>query len=133
MLQTVQADASREVDFEKQPGLINVAPINVERELQMIVDRLIKTYTPQQVILFGSFAYGTPDQDSDLDLLILKDTKESPLRRRLTVRRLVAQPERRIPFSPLVLTPEELANRLALGDPFYQEILRSGKVLYATN
>ena len=99
--------------------------------LQEILQRLIEGYAPQQVILFGSFAYGQPDEDSDIDLLIVKETYESPLERRLHVRRLVSRPERRVPFSPLVVTPDELATRLAMYAPFYQDILHHGKVLYA--
>ena len=104
-----------------------------ETELQTIVQRLIAAYQPQQIILFGSLAYGTPNPDSDIDLLIVKETLETPLQRRVAVRRLVAQAERRIPFSPLVLTPQEFAQRLSLGDPFYQMIAAQGKVLYGRN
>jgi predicted nucleotidyltransferase len=101
--------------------------------IQQIVHRLIEAYQPQQIILYGSLVYGEPNEDSDIDLLIIKDTTETPLARRVQVRRLVSDPERRIPFSPLVLTPDELSARLALGDPFYQEILSRGKMLYARN
>jgi len=103
----------------------------VQRTIEQIAQRLIESYQPQQIILFGSMAYGEPSDDSDIDLLVVKETAESPLERRLRVRRLVADPRRRIPFSPLVLTPDELARRLAAGDAFYQEIVRRGKVLYA--
>jgi len=101
-----------------------------QHAIQRIIRRLIADYQPQQIILFGSLAYGEPDSDSDIYLLVVKDTSETPLERRLNVRRLVADPERRIPFSPLVLTPDELAHRLNLGDAFYQEIVRRGKALY---
>ena len=99
--------------------------------VQQIVHRLVDRYQPQQIILFGSLAYGEPNADSDIDLLIIKETHEPPLARRIRVRQLVFDPERRIPFSPLVLTPEELSYRLSIGDPFYREILERGKVLYA--
>jgi len=99
--------------------------------VQQIVARLIESYQPQRVILYGSLAYGEPNEDSDIDLLIIKETAAPPLERRVHVRRLVSDPERRVPFSPLVLTPDELTGRLALGDPFYREILHRGKVLYA--
>ena len=89
----------------------------IQDTLQKIVQSLIESYRPQQIVLFGSLAYGAPDADSDIDLLIIKETDESPLARRVRVRQLVADPERRVPFSPLVLTPEELAHRLTLGDP----------------
>ena len=105
----------------------------VQRTIEQIAQRLIESYQPQRIILFGSMAYGEPNDDSDIDLLVVKETAESPLERRLRVRRLVADPRRRIPFSPLVLTPDELARRLAAGDAFYQEIVRRGKVLYARN
>lgn len=105
----------------------------IQHTIEQIVHRLIESYQPQQVILFGSLAYGEPTGDSDIDLLIIKETTETPLERRVRVRQLVSDPERRIPFSPLVLTPDELAHRLALGDPFYREILHRGKVFYARN
>lgn len=99
--------------------------------IQEIVTHLVADYEPMQIILFGSFARGEAHRDSDIDLLIVKETNESPLERRVHVRRLVFQPERRIPFSPLVLTPTELNQRLTMGDPFYREIMQQGKVLYA--
>ncbi|BAM00638.1 MULTISPECIES: nucleotidyltransferase domain-containing protein [Caldilinea] len=105
----------------------------IQDTLQQIVRCLIEAYRPQQIVLFGSLAYGEPDADSDIDLLIIRETDEPPLARRIRVRQLVADPERRVPFSPLVLTPEELAHRLTLGDPFYLEIMRRGKVLYVRN
>lgn len=102
----------------------------MERILQQMVWRLVECYQPEQIILFGSLAYGNADENSDIDLLIIKKTDETPLERRVHVRRLVSDPERRIPFSPLVLTPEELAHRLAVKDPFYQEIVQRGRILY---
>lgn len=105
----------------------------IQNTLQQIVRRLVESYPPQQVILYGSLVYGDPDADSDIDLLIIKETDEPPLERRVHVRWLVSDLRRSVPFSPLVLTPDELAHRLRLGDPFYQEIIRRGKVLYVRN
>ena len=106
------------------------ASFNVRHVIQKVVRRLVEEYQPQQIILFGSMVYGNPGDDSDIDLLVVKNTDETPLERRVRVRQLVSDPERRIPLSPLVLTPGELAHRLALGDPFYQEIVTRGEVLY---
>jgi len=103
---------------------------NLENYVASIVHRLVENYQPQQVILFGSLAYGKPHADSDIDLLIIKETTISTLQRRVLVRRLLADPQRRVPISPLVLTPAELAQRLAWHDPFYQEIVQRGRVLY---
>lgn len=100
--------------------------------IQEIVRRLIAEYAPQKVILFGSYAHGNPDEDSDIDLLIIKQTSERFLDRLDTVRRVVTGFHRGIPFEPIVLTPEEVEQRLKIGDKFIAEIIEKGKVLYAT-
>ena len=46
--------------------------------VQQIVARLIESYQPQRVILYGSLAYGEPNEDSDIDLLIIKETAAPP-------------------------------------------------------
>ncbi len=106
-------------------------PEQFQKSIDQIVKVLLEKYQPEQVILYGSLAKETAHEDSDIDLLIVKETSDSPLERRVFVRRLVSNPARRVPFSPLVITPDELASRLEMGDPFYQEIMQTGKVLYA--
>lgn len=96
-----------------------------------IVRRLIAEYAPQKVILFGSYAYGQPDEDSDIDLLIIKETSERFLDRLDTVRRAAAGTHRCIPFDPIVLTPGEVEQRLRMGDQFIADILQRGEILYA--
>ena len=103
----------------------------VQQKIEQIVQRIIDQYRPEKIILFGSHAYGTPNAGSDLDMLIVKETDERPIDRRVTVRQIAYTPRRGLPFSPLVITPQELAQRLEIGDPFYQEIVTRGKVLYA--
>ncbi len=105
----------------------------VKHVLQKMTQQIIEGYQPQKIILYGSLAYGDIHEDSDIDLLIIKETRESPLDRRVRVRQLVSNPKRNIPFSPLVVTPQELHQRLALNDPFYREILDRGKILYVQN
>jgi len=84
---------------------------------------------PQKVILFGSYAYGHPDGESDLDLLIIKDTDKRPIERWVELKRLLRDRNRMTSVSPLVYTPGEL-ERLALKGFFIQEVLEKGKVLY---
>ena len=104
------------------------------RELiQDILAKLLTSYVPQQVILFDSYAYGTPRPDSDIDLLIIKETSERFLDRWVTVRRILSDPERTAPLETLVLTPQEVERRLAIGDQFLAEILDKGEVLYAAS
>lgn len=96
-----------------------------------MVERIITDYAPQKVILFGSYAYGDPDADSDIDMLIVKETADRFLDRWVTVHRILTGLHRSLPVEPLVLTPQELESRLAVGDQFFLEILERGTVLYA--
>ena len=96
-----------------------------------IVAQLKKEYRPEKIILFGSYAYGEPTRDSDIDMFIIKDTDESPFQRRIPVRRICHAPDHHIPFQPLVVTPSEWSERLEMGDPFFKEIQQKGKVLFS--
>jgi hypothetical protein len=68
---------------------------------------------------------------SDIDLLIVKKTQERFLDRVDTVRRTVTGLHPRIPLEPIVMTPDEIAERLSKGDQFVAEIIERGEVLYA--
>jgi predicted nucleotidyltransferase len=68
---------------------------------------------------------------SDIDLLVTKETSERFIDRWVTVRRILSDPERKLPLEVLVLTPQEVSNRLDIGDQFINEILEKGRVLYA--
>ena len=95
-----------------------------------LIAKIVKEYKPQKIVLFGSYAYGKPDEDSDIDLLIVKDTNQRMADRFVEVKRLIYSPDLRVPVSPLVYTPQELQKRLEMGDDFIKEILSKGKVLY---
>jgi predicted nucleotidyltransferase len=99
--------------------------------IRRIGETLKERYRPEKIILFGSWAGGRPGRSSDIDLLIVKRTTQSFHRRLAAVRQLVSPYRRGIPFDPIVVTPQELSQRLAHGDQFLATILQSGKVLYA--
>jgi uncharacterized protein len=99
--------------------------------INQIVEKIKKEYSPEKIILFGSYATGHAHRDSDIDLLIIKDTAERPIDRRVAVVRMASDPNRLIPFEPLVLTPQELESRLKINDHFVREIIETGEVLYA--
>lgn len=99
--------------------------------IQDIVGKLVAGYAPERVILFGSYASGTPRPDSDIDLLIIKETSERFIDRWVSVRRLLSDPKRTIALETLILTPGEVLERLAVGDQFLAEIVEEGEVLYA--
>jgi len=105
-------------------------------ELKQLTDQIVQKlrthYNPEKIILFGSYADASAQQDSDLDLLIVKDTKDRFIDRWSTVRHILSDPSRKIPLETVVLTPEEVSERLARGDQFLAEILHKGRVLYAS-
>ena len=104
---------------------------NLQKVIRRIVEALTKEYQPERIILFGSYVSGKPRPDSDIDLLIIKET-ERPFFDRLTeVRRIASDARRGYPFDPLVMTPKELKTKLARGDQFFEEIMSTGSVLYA--
>ena len=96
-----------------------------------ILNRLVAGYAPKKVILFGSYAYGTPQTDSDIDLLIIKETPDRFIDRWVAVRSLLSDPKRTVSLETIVLTPQEVSRRLAVGDQFVAEIVAKGEVLYA--
>ncbi|HLG29693.1 MAG TPA: nucleotidyltransferase domain-containing protein [Candidatus Brocadiales bacterium] len=103
----------------------------IRKVINDIAKKIEEDYKPSKVILFGSYAYGKPDRDSDIDLLVVKETKERPIDRRVAVRRIVSKVRSGFPFSSIVVTPEELRQRLEIGDQFFKEIISRGKVIYA--
>ena len=103
---------------------------NLDKIINDITTILRKRYRPQRIILFGSCAWGRVTKDSDIDMLIIKDTDKNPTERWVEVRRLARNFKRHTPFSPLIYTSDEILQRLELGDFFVRDILSRGKVLY---
>jgi predicted nucleotidyltransferase len=96
--------------------------------LMEITKRIVENFHPEKVILFGSYAYGKPTIESDVDLLIIMKSDERPAKRSAEVMS-VCRP-RYLGMDVIVITPEELERRLAGFDPFLEEILNKGRVLY---
>lgn len=101
--------------------------------IERIVEKIKDNYNPEKIILFGSYAYGKPTKDSDIDLCIIKKetTVTSPIDRSVEVRRILAEENRQVALTPIIYTPEEIEYRLSIGDDFIAEVLEKGKILYA--
>jgi uncharacterized protein len=95
----------------------------IRRYARQIAER----FSPERIILFGSYAYGSPTPDSDVDLLVVMATRNQIEQ---AVRIDEAIEARGFPLDLLVRTPKVLAQRLRWGDSFMQEIVSRGKVLY---
>lgn len=90
---------------------------------------LVEKFNPEQIVLFGSYAYGNPTRDSDVDLLIVKKTEKSP-REEATAIRKAFQPLRHsvanLAFDIMVRDPVDLRERIAKGGAFHSAIIRNG-------
>jgi predicted nucleotidyltransferase len=101
--------------------------VNIEELKPLIVEKL-EPLNPSQIILFGSYAYGTPTQDSDIDLYISKANKEEHLDAKAMVKLRDLMRDYKIGFDVIAGTQEELAKR---EDPFYKiDILQRGIKIY---
>lgn len=110
---------------------LGIMKIMVKQEaIQNIVKRIAENYKPEKIYLFGSFVWGKPTNDSDVDLFIIKDTEQNHLDRDKAVRRII---NRELPVDLLIYTPQETQRRLGIGDFFIRNILQKGKVLYESN
>jgi uncharacterized protein len=83
-------------------------------------------FRPDKIILFGSYAYGTPHKDSDVDILVVMPCRHQGSRAG-RIRWEVPAP---FPMDLVVRTPDNLRRRLADGDLFHTEIVSKGKILY---
>ena len=109
--------------------------IKIKEKLKRIIDDL-KSYDPEKIILFGSYARGNAKKDSDIDLLIIKKTKKSKSQRTDEVFDLIYNKKdfgKEIfdtPIEPHIYNPKEMKERLSLGDFYLKEILAQGKIIY---
>jgi predicted nucleotidyltransferase len=100
-----------------------------EQAIQMMVDRLVERFNPDQIILFGSQARGTAGPGSDVDLLVIMPVTGSKREKRVEMR--VALHDIAVPKDILVATPEELVRYKDVAGTIIRPALREGKVLYA--
>ncbi|HEX8506238.1 MAG TPA: nucleotidyltransferase domain-containing protein [Hymenobacter sp.] len=103
-----------------------------EEQIQAVVRRIVEGYQPDRIILFGSYAYGTPTEHSDLDLLIIKEKAEAKrAERSIAVRQLLWGTDAPA-MDILIRTPEEMAARTALYYTVEAQAVEKGRTLYAS-
>jgi uncharacterized protein len=99
-------------------------------QIESLGNHIAREFRPERIILFGSYAYGQPTDDSDVDLLVILPFNGRPVRKAIEIR---AKINPRIPVELVVRTPEQVAERIANNDWFMQEIVEKGRVLYEAN
>lgn len=98
-----------------------------QRTISSFARQVARQFNPQKIILFGSYAYGKPTEDSDVDMLVIMSFKGKGAEKATEIL-LATDP--RFPIDLLVRTPEQVRMRIKLGDFFIREITQKGKVLY---
>ena len=96
-------------------------------QIERVGRRIGNQFQADRVILFGSHATGEADADSDVDLMVVLAHQGRAVDKSVEIR-LAVRPS--FPVDLLVRTPEQVRDRLDLGDPFMEDIVRKGKVLY---
>jgi predicted nucleotidyltransferase len=99
-------------------------------EIQDLCERIVREFKPDKVVLFGSYAYGVPRPESDVDLLVVMPYSSSSGRAAAEV---LNRTRPAFGVDIVVRTSEEVAERVAMGDHFMREIIERGKVLYEAN
>lgn len=99
-------------------------------EIQRLADQIARLYQPERIILFGSYAYGTPREESDVDLLIIMNFQGTSLDMAVNMWS-ATKPRYSVDF--IVRRPDDTAERYELFDPLIREALDKGKVLYEPN
>ena len=102
---------------------------DLHRRLGSIVPVLVKDFRAHKIILFGSWVKGDFSEESDIDLIVIKPSRRNRLERAWEAYRLLS-PHKTYPMDVIVLTPQEVRERLRLGDPFLYEVVNHGVVLY---
>lgn len=100
----------------------------IERKIYKIAAEIAKKFKPNKVILFGSYAWGSPHADSDVDLFIIKETPNTREAAREIDGEIFPRP---FAIDLIVYTPSQVKERQLNGDAFINEILSKGKLLYA--
>jgi predicted nucleotidyltransferase len=99
------------------------------RVIRRYARAIAEEFHPDKIILFGSHAYGTPHEDSDVDLLVIMPARNQ-LDQAVRIRYRLAAP---FPMDLIVRTPKQMKWRLEEGESFLTEIVSRGKVLYEKN
>ena len=116
------------------PAVFQVRPPNRRKRVPMKTIRALskhiaKNFDPEQIILFGSHAYGKPTAFSDVDLLVVMDTPKGEMETIIEI--IDSLPDVLFSVDILARSRSAIKRRQSIGDRFMNEIVTKGKVLYA--
>lgn len=102
--------------------------MDVEGYLKEAVRKIVSEFNPEKIILFGSYAYGKPTPDSDLDLMVVMETKERPHKRAVALRKILKNLG--VPKDIIVKTPDEFERFRDIIGTIVYPAAHKGRVLY---
>src|SRR5689334_15388056 len=97
------------------------------RDIEAYSTMIAERFKPEMIILFGSYAYGTPNKDSDVDILVVMPHSGRANEMAFSIKSALP---RMFPLDLIVRSSKELVDRIAKQDYFVEEILERGTVLY---
>ena len=98
-----------------------------QKKLDKVVKLIVKKFKPKKIILFGSYAWGEPNKDSDVDLFIIKETDNT---RRTAMNIDGSIFPRPFPIDLIVYRPQDVKRRIKMNDFFIKNITNKGQILY---
>ncbi len=101
--------------------------MKVNAKIKDLCRQIVENFNPQKVILFGSHAYGKPNADSDVDLLVVMPFECKSVEQTIKIRQRIYP---KMPLDLLARTPAQIRERLDLGDFFIKDIIERGIFLY---
>ena len=92
-------------------------------------EKVAREFQPEKIILFGSYAHGQPNKDSDVDMLVIMrlERGKRDVRQAAVIRERV---QASFPMDVIVRSPQQIEKRLAQGDSFIIDVLRQGRLMY---
>ena len=100
-----------------------------KKDLDEIIS-IIKKINPIKIYLFGSYANASFDDQSDIDLLVVTHSNDRPLKRRMMLRKMLREYDRRIGLDLLVYTPAEFDMLEKEPSSFISSTIRRGTIIY---
>jgi predicted nucleotidyltransferase len=104
--------------------------VTTQRQIETYAEDVARQFRPLKIVLFGSYAYGNPTKDSDVDLMVVVPKDSSGVRNRERAMAIRSAIPKSFPLDLLVKDPEDISWRLEEGDCFLQDVFSKGRVLY---
>jgi len=95
--------------------------------IQAYCDVIAREFRPQKIVLFGSYAYGQPTPDSDVDLLVILPFRGNDVAKGIEIRSRFDTP---FPLDLMVRKPEFIARRQRERDMFIEMVTARGQLMY---